>query len=41
LEFETKLGARTENSATVIVETRKGNKLLGGARVSFALGENS
>ncbi len=41
LELEAKLGARTENSATVIVETRKGNRLVGGARVSFAPGGSS
>jgi 3-hydroxymyristoyl/3-hydroxydecanoyl-(acyl carrier protein) dehydratase len=41
LELEAKLGARTENSATVIVETRKGNRLVGGARVAFAPGGNS
>jgi 3-hydroxymyristoyl/3-hydroxydecanoyl-(acyl carrier protein) dehydratase len=40
LELEAKLGARTENSATVIVETRKGDRLVGGARVSFAHGGN-
>jgi 3-hydroxymyristoyl/3-hydroxydecanoyl-(acyl carrier protein) dehydratase len=41
LELEAKLGARTENSATVIVETRKDKKLVGAARVSFTLGGNS
>ncbi|HUZ05964.1 MAG TPA: hypothetical protein VMV89_00595 [Candidatus Paceibacterota bacterium] len=41
LELEAKLDACTENSATVIVETRKGKKLAGSARVSFATGGNS
>lgn len=41
LELEAKLGARTENSVIVIVETRKEKKLVGSARVSFALGGNS
>jgi 3-hydroxymyristoyl/3-hydroxydecanoyl-(acyl carrier protein) dehydratase len=41
LELEAKLGAQTENSLMVIVETRKDKKLVGGARVSFALGGNS
>ena len=41
LEFEAKLGSGTENSATVIVETRKEKKLVGGARVMFALGGSS
>jgi len=41
LELEAKLGAITDNSATVVVETRKKKKLVGGVRVSFALGGNS
>jgi len=41
LELEAKLAGRTENSATVIVETRKEKKLAGSVRVSFALGGNS
>ena len=41
LELEAKLGARTDNSITVIVETRKEKKRVGGARVSFVLGGNS
>jgi 3-hydroxymyristoyl/3-hydroxydecanoyl-(acyl carrier protein) dehydratase len=38
LELEAKLGGRAKDSATVIVETRKGKKLVGGARVSFTTG---
>jgi 3-hydroxyacyl-[acyl-carrier-protein] dehydratase len=41
LELEAKLFARDENSATMLVETRKGGKLAGSARVSFATGGNS
>jgi 3-hydroxymyristoyl/3-hydroxydecanoyl-(acyl carrier protein) dehydratase len=41
LELEAKLAGRTENSTTVIVETRKEKKLAGSVRVSFAPGGNS
>jgi 3-hydroxymyristoyl/3-hydroxydecanoyl-(acyl carrier protein) dehydratase len=41
LGLEAKLGKHTENSITVMVETRREKKLAGSARVSFALGGNS
>jgi 3-hydroxymyristoyl/3-hydroxydecanoyl-(acyl carrier protein) dehydratase len=41
LELEAKLGAHTKNSLMMIVETRKEKKLVGGARVLFALGGQS
>lgn len=41
LELEAKIAACTENSITVIVETRKEKKLAGSARVTFATGGNS
>ena len=41
LELEAKIAVRTENSITVIVETRKEKKLAGSVRVTFALGGNS
>ena len=37
LELEARLGGRDDSSLTIIVETRKGKKLLGGARVRLTL----
>jgi 3-hydroxymyristoyl/3-hydroxydecanoyl-(acyl carrier protein) dehydratase len=39
LELEVKLDERVDDSATVIVETRKGKKLVGGARALLVRGE--
>jgi 3-hydroxymyristoyl/3-hydroxydecanoyl-(acyl carrier protein) dehydratase len=39
LELEATLAGRAENCATVVVETRKGKKLAGSARVSFTTGD--
>lgn len=41
LELEAKIGTQDENSALVIVETRKGKRLAGSARVLFSTEGNS
>ena len=41
LECEAKLAECSDHSALVLVETRKGKRIVGGAKVRFALEEHS